>query len=352
RITELTFAVDRSSQVPGLKAAVNRGQIIAEGQNLVRRLAFMPSNSLTPRLYARKVTELTKANRLGLKILDEKAIVREKMGLLLGVSQGSAEPPRFLIITYRGRRDNQKPIVLVGKGVTFDSGGISLKPGADMHEMKGDMAGSAIVLSTIITASKLKLPLNLVALMPLTENMPSGTAQKPGDIVTSRKGLTVEIINTDAEGRLILADALDYANTFKPQAVVDIATLTGAAIYVTGYSGAPILGNTPALMDQLRNAATATSERVWEMPIWDDFRDLMKSSVADLVNSGGRPAGTMTAAAFLENFIGDWPWAHIDIAYVDLEPKGKPYIPRGATGIGLRLLVELLSSWKPVTKGK
>ena len=182
--------------------------------------------------------------------------------------------------------------------------------------------------------------------MPTAENLPSSTATKPGDIITTRKGLTVEVINTDAEGRLILADALDYANTFKPQAVVDIATLTGAALYVLGYEGAPILGNNKKLMDQLKTAADNSAERVWEMPIWDEHREMMKSGIADLANSAGKPAGTITASAFLENFIGDWPWANIDIAYMDMEPKGRPYLPAGITGFGLRLLIELLSNWK------
>jgi leucyl aminopeptidase len=351
-VTELSFAVERAGLVRILRDSVTRGQIIAEGQNMVRKLAFAPSNFLTPKIYVKKISELARSHRLVCQILDEKAIAREKMGCLLAVARGSSEPPRFAIVKYNGKRGNQKPIVLVGKGVTFDSGGISLKPGLDMHEMKGDMTGSAIVLATLVTAARLKLPVNLVALMPLTENMPSGTATKPGDIVTSRKGLTVEIINTDAEGRLILADALDYANKFNPQAVVDIATLTGAALFVLGYAGAPIIGNDPGLMSQVKTAANETSERVWEMPLWDDYREAMKSSIADLVNSAGRPAGTLTASAFLENFIGKWPWAHIDIAYVDLEPKGRPYVPKGATGFGLRLLVELLSQWKPLSAAR
>ncbi len=348
QMTEIVFAVENKAALKKLKEAVSRGQIIAEGQTLVRLLAATPSNLLTPRIYVKRIQELAKQHTLECQVLDEKGIAREKMGCLLSVAQGSSEPPRFVILRYSGRRDKQKPIVLVGKGVTFDSGGISLKPGLDMHEMKGDMTGSAVMLSTIITASRLRLPLNLVALLPLTENMPSGTATRPGDIVTSRKGLTVEIINTDAEGRLILADALDFANTFDPQAVIDIATLTGAALYVLGYAGAPIVGNNSRLMDQFRKAAVRTAERVWEMPIWDDYRDQMKSSIADLVNSGGKPAGTLAASAFLEYFIGDWPWAHIDIAYVDTEPKGRPYVPKGTTGIGVRLLVDLLVNWKPV----
>jgi leucyl aminopeptidase len=202
------------------------------------------------------------------------------------------------------------------------------------------------VLSTVLTAARLKLPVNLVGLIPLAENMPSGKALKPGDIIKSRKGKTIEILSTDAEGRLILADALDYASKFRPQAVVDIATLTGAALFVLGYTAAPILGNNSKLLDGIKMAADKTAEKVWELPLWDEYRELMKSSIADLKNSGGRPAGTITAAAFLENFIGDWPWAHIDIAYVKVEKGGKPYIPKGATGIGVRLLVELLSDWK------
>jgi leucyl aminopeptidase len=312
----------------------------------VRDLADAPSNELTPTAFADKARRLTR-NTPGLtcRVLDENAIRGEKMGAFLSVAKGSDEPPRLVVMEYKGARKGQKPIVLVGKGVTFDSGGISLKVADKMHEMKGDMTGAAVVVNVMATAARLRLKQNLVGLTPLTENMPSAHATKPGDIVTSRKGLTVEIINTDAEGRLLLADTLDYANEFKPQAVIDIATLTGAALYVLGYSGAPIMGNNARLMDRVRAAAEATAERVWEMPLWDDFRNQMKSSIADLKNSGGKPAGTAAAGAFLENFVGAWPWAHIDIAYVDIEPNGRAYIPKGPTGIGLRLIVELLTRW-------
>jgi leucyl aminopeptidase len=346
RLGQLTFVLPDKRRLKALQSAVERGQIIAEGQILARRLAFTPANDLTPRKYASKAQQLAKKHGFKCKVLDEKAIAAQKMGALLGVARGSVEPPRFIILEYNGGRAGRKPIVLVGKGVTFDSGGISLKPGLNMHEMKQDMAGSAVVLSTIVTAARLGLKLNLVGLIPATENMPSGQATKPGDIHTSRKGKTIEIINTDAEGRLVLADALDYANEFNPEAVIDIATLTGATLYILGYSGAPIMGNNEKLLDRIEAGAEVTSERVWTMPIWDDYRDQMKSSIADLVNSGGRPAGTLAAAAFLENFIGDWPWAHIDIAYVDLEPSGKAYVPKGATGFGVRLITEVLSNWK------
>lgn len=348
RPKELTFVVGRKPLLARLQKSVEQGIARAEGQLLARQLTLTPSNKLTPALYADKVAALAREHKVSCRVLDEKAIEREKMGALMAVARGSDEPPRFIVLEYNGGPKGQKPIVLVGKGVTFDSGGISLKPSLNMHEMKQDMAGSAVVASTLMTAARLKLPRNLVGLIPAAENMPSGHATRPGDIITSRKGLTIEDINTDAEGRLLLADALDYADKFKPQAVIDIATLTGASLYILGYSGAPIMGNRKKLMDQIRAASEMTSERVWELPIWDDFREQMKSGIADLVNSGGKPAGTIAAGAFLEYFIGDWPWAHIDIAYVDLEPSGKPYIPKGATGFGVRLLVEVLSNWKKV----
>jgi len=346
RLSYLRFSVGRPAWVMRARRAVERGIIIAEGQLLARRLTQTPAQDLTPRRYAARAQELARKHKVSCRILDEKAITQEKMGALLGVAKGSDEPPRFIILEYKGGRAGQKPVVLVGKGVTFDSGGISLKPGLNMHEMKQDMAGSAVVLATILTAARLKLRISLVGLIPATENMPSGHATRPGDILTSRNGKTIEIINTDAEGRLILADALDYANKFKPQAVIDIATLTGASLYILGYAGAPMVGNHDRLLERILKAARMMAEKVWRLPIWDEHRDQMKSSIADLVNSGGKPAGTIAAAAFLENFIGDWPWAHIDIAYMDLEPSGKPYTPKGATGFGLRLLIEVLSEWK------
>lgn len=346
--SSLTLIADSRSAVRKMEAAATRGEIIGEGQMIARRLSATPANDLTPKKYATLAKKYADMYGFKLTVLDEKAIRQEKMGGLLGVAQGSAEPPRFLILEYMGGPKNQKPIVLVGKGVTFDSGGISLKPGKDMHEMKQDMTGSAVVLATLATAARLKIARNVVGLIPATENMPSGTATRPGDILTMRNGMTVEVINTDAEGRLILADALDYADKYDPQAVIDIATLTGATLYILGYSGAPITGNNDNLIELLKSASANTGERVWAMPIWDDFRKQMKSSIADLVNSGGRPAGTLAAAAFLENFIGEWPWAHIDIAYMDNETQGRPYVPKGASGFGVRLLVDTLSNWKKV----
>jgi leucyl aminopeptidase len=334
------------NQAVRIDRGISYGLTVSDSVILTRRLALEPGNYLPPRKFASQAQTLAKKYKFKYKVLNEGQIKSEKMGALLGVAQGSAESPRFVILEYNGGKANLKPVVLVGKGITFDSGGLSLKPPANMPEMKGDMQGAAIVLSAIVAAARQMLPLNIIGLIPLAENMPSSKALKPGDVIISRKGKSIEIISTDAEGRLILADALDYANKFKPQAVIDIATLTGAALYVLGYSGAPILGNNKKLMDAIRDASKATAEKVWEMPIWDEYRDLMKSTIADLKNSGGKPANTCTAAAFLENFIGDWPWAHIDIAYTDLEITGQPYTPKGASGFGLRLLIHLLSNWK------
>jgi len=346
RTKRMTFVTETKRPLKRVQKAVETGFAIAEGQTLVRRLAGTPSNHLTPTIYAKKAQEMARKYGVKCTVLDETAIKKEKMGALLSVSQGSSEPPRFVVLEYNGGRAGSKPVVLVGKGVTFDSGGISLKNALNMHEMKGDMAGSAVVLATVMTAARLGLSVNLVGLIPMSENMPSGTATKPGDIFISRKGLTIEVINTDAEGRLLLADALDYANKFNPQAVIDVATLTGATLYILGYAGAPILGNNEALIERLRAASDATAEKVWPLPIWDEMRNQMKSPIADLTNSGGKPAGTIAAAAFLENFIGDWPWAHVDIAYVDVEPSGRPYVPKGTTGFGLRLFIDMLSNWK------
>jgi leucyl aminopeptidase len=329
-----------------LNKALDRGAIISDSVNLARRLTSHPGNYLTPRKFAAEVKSLATKYKFECEILDEKKIASEKMGAFLSVAKGSAEPPRFVIMRYKGGRAGRKPVVLVGKGITFDSGGISLKPGLNMGEMKGDMQGAAVVTGVMTAAARLRLPINLIALTPLAENLPSSKASKPGDIITSRKGKTVEIINTDAEGRLILADALDYANKFKPQAVIDVATLTGAATYVLGPAGIPLIGNNSNVINTLLKAAKTSAEKAWELPLWDDYTDFMKSNIADLKNSGGKWAGTLTAAAFLKEFIGDWPWVHIDIAAVDLELKGRPYIPVGATGRGTRLLIEFLSTKK------
>ncbi|MFH2035263.1 MAG: leucyl aminopeptidase [Candidatus Zixiibacteriota bacterium] len=344
--SSLNFYLSNKKYINKVEELVNRGQIISEGVILARTLTSMPGNDLTPRQFASRIQKLAKKYDIKSTILDEKQIMAEKMGAFMSVAKGSSEPPRFAVLEYNGGMAGAKPIMLIGKGITFDSGGISLKPALKMDEMKGDMQGAAITVATLVTSARLGIKQNLIGLMPMAENMPSSKATKPGDIVTSRKGKTIEIINTDAEGRLILADALDYANKFSPQAVLDIATLTGAATYVLGPGGVPIMGNNANLIDRLKVGSVLSSEKVWELPLWEKYTDLMKSSIADLKNSGGKYAGTITAAAFLQEFIGDYPWAHIDIAAVDVEADGQPYIPKGVTAIGMRLLIETFSNWK------
>lgn len=344
-IDALAVVVPQKGRLRQAEAGLARGEIVSQAVVDCRDLVNLPGNELYPETFAARAEKLAKTCNFKCRVLGPAEIKKEKMGALMAVAQGSDHAPRFVVLEYKGR-GTTAPVVLVGKGVTFDSGGISIKPALDMGEMKGDMTGAAVVLNVVAAAARMKARINLVGFLPLVENMPSGRASRPGDIIKARSGLTVEIISTDAEGRLILADALDYAKTLKPQAVIDIATLTGAAQFILGYAGAPFVGTSQKLNDSLRAAAEATGERVWELPLWDDFSDAMKSKIADLKNSGGRSAGTLTASSFLKQFIGDWPWAHIDIAYCDVEPKGLPYVPVGPTGFGVRLLLELVMRWK------
>jgi leucyl aminopeptidase len=267
---------------------------------------------------------------------------RHGMGALLGVARGSHEPPKFIILEYRGAARSERPIVLVGKTVTFDSGGISLKPAENMEQMKADMTGGAAVLAAIRAAARLRLPLNIVGLIPATENMPGGRATKPGDILTSLSGKTIEVINTDAEGRLILADALTYAARYKPEVLVDIATLTGACVVALGNHAIGVLGNDERLIGELKDAGEHCGERAWQLPLWEEYFEQIKSDVADVKNTGGRPGGTITAAAFLSKFVGDATWAHLDIASTDWSDRERAYLPKGATGVGTRLLIQFL----------
>jgi leucyl aminopeptidase len=264
------------------------------------------------------------------------------MNALLSVASGSCQPPKFIILEYRGGRKGRAPVALVGKGLTFDSGGISIKPSEKMDEMKSDMAGGAAVIGAIMAAHDLHLPVNVVGLIPATENLPGGKAYKPGDIIKSLSGLTIEVLNTDAEGRLILADALTYAGKFHPAAIIDIATLTGACIIALGDNVIALLGTDEKLKASLKAAAETTGERVWELPFWEEYHELIKSEVADYKNAGGRAGGTITAAAFLSKFVGPWPWVHLDIAGPAWLAKDKAYIPKGASGVGVRLFVRYL----------
>jgi leucyl aminopeptidase len=316
------------------------GAAIGAGQTLARGIQVLPGNVCTPSYVARTAEELAKRHKLAVTVLDKAAIIREGMGALMAVAQGSAEEPRFIALEYKGAEG--PPVVLIGKGVTFDTGGISIKPAQNMEDMKYDMSGAAAVLGTFEMLGRLAPPLHVVGLIPTTENMPSGTAVKPGDVITSLSGKTIEVINTDAEGRLILCDALAYARRYQPACVIDIATLTGAIVVALGHTASGVMGTDERLIEDVRNAGERAGERVWPLPLWDEYRDLMKSDIADVKNAGGRPAGSISAGWFLREFVDGFPWAHLDIAgtaYTDREDATRV---KGPTGVGVRLFSEFV----------
>jgi leucyl aminopeptidase len=316
------------------------GAAIGAGQTFTRGLQVLPGNLCTPTFLGKTAEELAQRYGFAVTVLDKAAIAREKMGALLSIAQGSAEEPRFIALEYKG--SDAKPMVLVGKGVTFDTGGISIKPAQNMEDMKFDMSGAAAVLGTFEMLGRLKPKVHVVGLIPSTENMPSGTAVKPGDVITSHFGKTIEMINTDAEGRLILCDALSYARRYQPSAVVDIATLTGAIVIALGHTASGVMGNDDALVEEVRAAGERAGERVWPLPMWDDYRDLMKSDIADVKNAGGRPAGSISAGWFLREFVDGFAWAHLDVAGTAYTEREEPGRVKGPTGVGVRLFSELV----------
>jgi leucyl aminopeptidase len=325
-----------------IRAGAQRGQVSAEATALVRDLCNHPANVMTPSRLAEEARKIGRERGVKTTVLERRHMERLGMGAILGVARGSQEPPKFIILEYKGGARTARPIVLVGKSITFDSGGISLKPAENMEQMKADMTGGAEVLATVRAAARLRLPLNLVGILPATENMPSGRAIKPGDILKTLSGKTVEVQNTDAEGRLILADGLNYATRYKPQALIDVATLTGACVVALGQFAIGMFGNNDGLKRRIREAGEKAGERVWEMPLWDEYFEQLRSDVADMRNIGGRGGGMITAALFLSKFVGDSPWIHLDIASTDWSERERPYIPKGPTGIGTRLLVQYL----------
>ena len=316
------------------------GDAIATGHRLTRGLQMQPGNVCTPSYLADQAGKLAKAHGFALTVFDLAQIKKEGMGALLAVSQGSAQEPRFIALEYKGGQG--APVVLVGKGVTFDSGGISIKPASNMEDMKYDMSGAAAVLGTFEVLGRLQPKLNVVGLIPATENLPSGTAVKPGDVVKSHLGKTIEIINTDAEGRLILCDALSYARRFKPAAVLDAATLTGAVVVALGHHAIGIMGNDEALLAEVRDAGERAGERCWPLPLWDEYRDLVKSEIADVRNSGGRSAGSIAGGWFLKEFVEGFPWVHMDIAGTAYTEGEGATQGKGPTAIGVRLFTEFL----------
>ena len=322
-----------------LDNAIQTGAIIAEAVAWARDMVNEPSNHLTPTDMAVEAKKMAKQNGLDFQVFDKDWMEEMGMGGLLGVARGSNEPPKFIIVNYTGRSGKDVDAALVGKGITFDSGGISIKPSENMGDMKGDMAGGASVLAAIRAIAQLKPKLNVIAIVPATENMPSGTAQKPGDIIKAMNGKTIEVINTDAEGRLILADALSYAVKLGAKNIIDVATLTGACQVALGNITTGLFSNDKALQDKVYAAGKEAGEPAWPMPMDAGYSELIKSDVADMKNTGGRFAGAITAAKFLEEFVDKTPWAHLDIAGTSDTDKDKGYQCKGATGVPVRTLV-------------
>jgi len=336
-LRRLALSVDRAARKKAA-AGLEQGLALTHGVALARDLGNLPPNVCTPSHLADEARELARRYRMKLTVLGREDMERLGRRTLLAVAQGSAEPPRFITLEYRGGPRSQNPIALVGKGITFDTGGISIKPAAEMDEMKFDMCGAAAVLGALKSAGEMRLPVNLVGAIPSTENMPGGRASRPGDIVKSLSGQTVEILNTDAEGRLILCDALTYVERFKPAAVIDIATLTGACVIALGHVATGLFTNDEALARELTAAGDAACDRVWRLPLWEDYQEQLKSNFADFANIGGRPAGAVTAACFLARFTKKYKWAHLDIAGTAWK-SGKE---KGATGRPVPLLTQFL----------
>jgi len=339
-LAQVTLALAAGSVPAAASRALREAAASADGMALARTLGNLPSNICTPTYLANEAKKLARQFKLRLEVLERRDMERLGMGALVSVTKGSHQPPKLIVLHYSGAAKSKKPVVLVGKGVTFDTGGISLKPGAEMDEMKYDMSGAASVLGTLRALAGMKAPVNVVGVVPAVENMPGGGASKPGDVVTTLSGQTVEILNTDAEGRLILCDALTYAERFAPEAMIDIATLTGACVIALGHVASGLFANDAKLADALVAAGDDAWDRVWHMPLWEDYQEQLRSNFADMANIGGRPAGSVTAACFLARFTRKQRWAHLDIAGVAYKGGRE----KGSTGRPVPLLVRFLLS--------
>ena len=338
-LRKIVLHVGRRNEIAEGEAALARAHAIAEGVALARDLGNMPANICTPAYLAEQAQELARRHGLRCEVLEQKDMEKMGMGCFLAVARGSSQPPKLIVLEHSGGKKESAPLVLVGKGVTFDTGGISLKPAAEMDEMKFDMCGAASVLGTLKAVALMKLPLNVIGVVPATENMPDGNAVKPGDIVTTMSGQTVEILNTDAEGRLLLCDALTFVEKYKPAAVVDIATLTGAMVVALGHVATGVFANSDSLAREVLAASDSAWDRAWHMPLWDEYQDALKSNFADIPNIGSRAGGSITAACFLSRFTKAYPWAHLDIAGT----AWKSGIEKGATGRPVALLAHFLA---------
>jgi leucyl aminopeptidase len=346
---EFTVVVpaERGASIRELEKAIERGFVLAESCNIAKTLSNEPSNVLTPREFADRAARIGREAGLVVDILDEHQIARLDMGLLLGVARGSAEPPRVIVLKHEPPGVPSTPVLgLVGKGITFDTGGISIKPADGMERMKDDMAGGAAVVCAMRAISLLRAPIKVVGVVPTTENMPGGKAVKPGDILKGASGTTVEVINTDAEGRLVLGDGLWYARQLGATHLVDVATLTGACAVALGRAASGLFGTPDDWVRFVRETSDRAGDRCWPMPLFDEYADQLRSEIADMMNTGGRPAGACTAAMFLKEFTGGLPWAHFDIAGVAWADETKPYQPKGATGVAVRGLAELALAMK------
>lgn len=342
KVEKLILVERDRKKIKPISRGAKLGLIIAEAENHARDLVNEPSNKMTPTAFADLSRRIAKINGLKFTSLDPK---KENMLALWSVAKGSNEPPRLVALEYRGNPGSKEKIALIGKGITFDSGGISLKPSKKMDEMKADMAGAAAILGVMSLLADLKPKKNVIGVIPLTENMPSGHATKPGDIVGSLSGYTIEVTNTDAEGRMILADAITYARKRGAKQIIDVATLTGGCIVALGDAATGVIGNDQKLMDKIIEAGNRCGQKMWQLPLYDEYKESLKSEIADLKNTAGTgKAQPSTGAAFLEKFVGDIPWAHLDIAGTAFLDKGRGYLPEGATGVPVRTLIEFLHS--------
>lgn len=343
-LAEVELVLGPGADTAAAEDGARTGSIVASAENFARNLGNLPGNVVTPTRLAEVAGDIAERFGMKLTVLGPKEMEAEGMGALLAVARGSDEEPRLIVLEHRGGGEGGRPLVLVGKGLTFDAGGISIKPAAGMEEMKFDMCGGAAVLGAMHAIGELGVRANVVGIVPSSENLLGGKAMKPGDVFRAASGKTVEVVNTDAEGRLILADALQYAKRFEPAAIVDAATLTGACVIALGHQAAGLMGNDEGLVDELRRAGERTGERCWPLPMYDEYREQIRSDYADIKNSGGRPAGAITAGWFLREFVGDTPWAHLDVAGTAYGDGKLAYLSKGSTGAPTRLFVEWVLS--------
>jgi leucyl aminopeptidase len=343
-IEEVILLGGTDKEIRSIGEGSRKGTIISDTVCTARNLVNGPSNQVTPMLLAEKARQIAKNHSMEIQVLEVSEAEAMGMGAFAAVARGSQEPGKFIVLEYN-KGKGLDTIALVGKGITFDSGGISIKPSENMERMKDDMSGAAAVLTTLQAASQLQIPLHLVGIIPATENLPSGKAYKPGDVLKTLSGQTVEVISTDAEGRLILSDALTYSLRYKPKAIIDLATLTGACVIALGDYVMGLFGNDEALLKRIEEASAKSGEKAWRFPLWDEYFEYIKSDVADFKNVGTRAAGAIIGAIFLGKFVEKTPWVHLDIAGPAFIEKERPYIPKGGTGVGVRLLVQLLRDW-------